>query len=90
MDPESASGTLEPTKLLVGAGTNFLTSSPIIPGMKMEFPGPPAVYGHGFGPPATLVLESTGHLALNSYASIQSPYTPGRIHYNLAVYKFNH
>lgn len=76
MDPESTARSLQPTGMsIVGSGTSLMTSTPMIPGMKMEFPGPPPVYGHGFGPPANLVLDLSPR---GVDPSIQSgSYTPG-------------
>lgn len=75
MDPESALGQLLQAAMLVGAGSTRLNTTPIVPGMKTEFPGPPPVYdGHGFGPPVILDLSPRG---VDHLPSIQSPYTPG-------------
>ncbi|XP_059350502.1 protein winged eye-like isoform X1 [Daphnia carinata] len=74
MDPESALGQLLQAAMLVGAGSTRLNTTPIVPGMKTEFPGPPPVYdGHGFGPPVILDLSPRG---VDHLPSIQSPYTP--------------
>ncbi|EFX76319.1 hypothetical protein DAPPUDRAFT_322503 [Daphnia pulex] len=77
MDPESGKvGPLQQAAMLVVAGLTRLNTSPMIPGMKTEFPGPPPVYdGHGFGPPVVLDLSPRG-VDPHHPSSIQSPYTP--------------
>ena len=78
MDPElttSGPQQVAAAAASVAGSIRLLTSNLVIPGMKMEFPGPPPGYGHGFGPPTILDLSPR---SVDHPPSIQSPYTPGQ------------
>jgi hypothetical protein len=89
MDPESGKvGQLQQAAMLVVAGSTRLNTSPMIPGMKTDFPGPPPVYdGHGFGPPVVLDLSPRG--VDHHPSSIQSPYTPGNNRHGACPVEFS-
>lgn len=58
-------------KYLQQAGMASPPPTPVVPGMKMEFPGPPPGYGHGFGPPVILDLSP------RNVVDQSLPYSPG-------------